>query len=80
LARVYSETNMTSKTHALAPRARYSKIGDRRRNADGSVSTLVDNGDGSIGTYTTGCPAAHPLYLHKRTGIISAVPETKAST
>jgi hypothetical protein len=28
--------------------------------------------------YTMGCPAAHPLYLRKRTGIISAVPEIEA--
>jgi len=79
VARVYSETTVTSKPHALAIGSRYSKIGDHRLNADGSVSTLVDNGDGSIGTYTTGCPAAGPLYLHKRTGIISSVPETEAS-
>ncbi len=70
---------MTSKTRALAIGQRFSKIGDRRTNADGSVSTLVDNGDGSIGTYTPGCPKVGPLYLHTRTGIISAVPETEAT-
>lgn len=70
---------MTHKHNAAASTARYSKIGDSRVNPDGSMSTLVDNGDGSIGTYTTGCPKVSPLYLHKRTGIISSVPEPEVA-
>lgn len=42
----------------------YKNIGDKRVNEDGSVSTLVDNGDGSIGTFTTNCPMLPPLYLY----------------
>lgn len=49
---------------------RYSEIGDSRQNADGSVSTLVDNGDGSIGTHTTGCPEPeYPVVFDPSAGI-----------
>lgn len=49
----------------------FENIGDTRTNADGSVSTLVDNGDGSIGTLTTGCPDPGPLVHDPVTGVIS---------
>lgn len=49
---------------------RYEKVGDSKKNADGSISTLVDNGDGSIGTYTVNCPNPGPLYLDFKTGRI----------
>lgn len=52
---------------------RYSEIGDSRMNEDGSVSTLVDNGDGSIGTFTRGGPKTPPVYLHAD-GVIRAQP------
>jgi hypothetical protein len=49
---------------------RYEKVGDSKKNADGSISTLVDNGDGSIGTYTVNCTNPGPLYLDFKTGRI----------
>ena len=55
-------------------RTRYSEVGDRRTNLDGSVSTLVDNGDGTLGTLTTGCPPTPPVYLHSD-GVIRSTPE-----
>ena len=58
---------------------RYSKVGDTRVNTDGSVSTLVDAGDGVIGTLTSNCPPLGPLFLHKRTGVISATPEAECA-
>lgn len=55
-------TEAASQTEAQCIDAPYENIGDSRVNADGSVSTLVDNGDGTIGTYTTGCPRPdHPV-------------------
>jgi len=50
--------------------SRYEKVGDSKVNADGSVSTLVDNGDGSLGTLTVGIPDPGPLYLDHKTGRI----------
>lgn len=38
------------------------KLGDTRRNADGSTSTLVDNGDGTLGTLTSGLPKITPRF------------------
>lgn len=52
----------------------YSKAGDSRTNADGSISTLVDNGDGTLGTLTKGCPPTPPVYLHLD-GVIRGWPE-----
>ena len=52
----------------------YENIGDSKVNPDGSISTLVDNGDGTIGTLTTNCPRVI-VYLHKD-GTIKAYPET----
>jgi len=69
---------MTNKRKTASQQS-FSKIGDSRRNPDGSLSTLVDNGDGSIGTLTTGCPKIHNVYLHKRTGVISSVPEPEVA-
>lgn len=53
-----------AETEAQCIDAPYENIGDSRVNADGSVSTLVDNGDGTIGTYTTGCPKPERPILH----------------
>lgn len=50
--------------------SRYENAGDSKVNADGSVSTLVDNGDGSLGTLTVNCPNPGPLYLDFKTGRI----------
>lgn len=66
-------------TNASGASERYSKVEDTRVNADGSVSTLVDAGDGVIGTLTTNCPPLGPLFLHKRTGVISATPEAECA-
>lgn len=48
------------------------KVGGVRRNADGSLTTLVDNGDGSVGTLTTNVPDPGPLVHDKATGVISS--------
>ncbi|MGP3505407.1 hypothetical protein [Paracidovorax citrulli] len=71
---------MATKNDERYHHQRFSEIGDSRRNADGSVSTLVDtgDGDGGIGTLTRDIPIGPPVYLHTRTGIISAVPEAPA--
>lgn len=36
-------------------------VGTKTTNPDGSVSELVDNGDGSLGVLTTGIPAGEPV-------------------
>ncbi|SHM78938.1 hypothetical protein [Phytopseudomonas punonensis] len=56
---------------ASAEPSGYSKIGDTRIKPDGSVSTLVDTGDGDIGTVTTGCPPI-ACVLDKKNGVIKS--------
>lgn len=55
-------------------RIRYSEVGDQRTHHDGSISTLVDNGDGTKGVLTRACPTVPPAYLHSD-GVIRSTPE-----
>lgn len=66
-----------SETEAQCIDAPYENIGDSRVNVDGSVSTLVDNGDGTIGTYTTGCPKPDHPVMHDPYGEVP-IPAPKA--
>lgn len=50
----------------------YGRVGATWKNPDGSISTLVDNGDGTLGTHTTGLPKTPPLVIDHAAGTIKA--------
>lgn len=52
-------------------------VGTKTTNSDGSVSELVDNGDGSLGVLTTGIPVGEPVFFDPTLQI--PIPEPKGN-
>lgn len=58
-----------------------SVAGTKTTNPDGSISVLVDNGDGSLGVLTTGIPIGEPVMFDASAAVpIPAVNKTNANT
>lgn len=58
-----------------------SVAGTKTTNPDGSISELVDNGDGSLGVLTTGIPIGEPVMFDASAAVpIPAVNKTNANT
>lgn len=54
-------------------------VGTKTTNSDGSVSELVDNGDGSLGVLTTGIPVGEPVLFDPTLKIPIPEPKSNAS-
>ena len=51
-------------------------VGTKTTNPDGSISELVDNGDGSLGALTTGVPIGEPVMFDATAAVPIPVPTT----
>lgn len=51
-------------------------VGTKTTNPDGSVSELVDNGDGSLGVLTTGIPIGEPVMFNAAAAVPIPAPTT----
>jgi hypothetical protein len=76
-----AEANVAAHSDADQPVGRFEKAGDRRVNANGSVSELVDDGDGGIGTLTTGIPApTHPVFFDPSAAVPIPHPDARRAS